>query len=199
MGDLLLHVFRKAANQIVPILPDLLRALVLRLSTALTATFSQSLILPFAYLMHSQVEVVLQLLENMEVDGKRGLDVLMTTWCDLVDTFHGFWSIRVRCVKEVDHLHTRQPTASDTRDPHSTAAFVQLLLSNRPSLNQLVVKGDLIVNPANSKGEGTADVATPARTSCQLTQGFIRANPALRAVRHRDPVEIEEEWVTGLP
>jgi hypothetical protein len=96
VGDLLLHAFRRAAEQILPILADLLRALVIRLSTALTATYSQSLILPFAYLIHTQMDTVLQLLESVNVEGKTGVQIVLERWCEYVETFQGFWNIRIR-------------------------------------------------------------------------------------------------------
>lgn len=97
VGDLLLHVFRRAGTQILPILPQLLQALVVRLSTAVTATFSQSLLLPFAYLIHAQPDTVLELLENVDApDGRKGVQVVLSTWADLADIIQGFWNNRVR-------------------------------------------------------------------------------------------------------
>lgn len=130
VGDLVLHVFRRAGDAILPILPDLLQALLLRLTTAKTSTFTQSLILPFAYLMHNQTDTVLDLLENVNIDGKNGIEILLPAWTENVDSILGFWNIRI-----------------------STVALSKLLLSNRQSLNSLTVKGDLIVNQSNSRGE----------------------------------------------
>lgn len=129
IGDLVLHVFRRAGDAILPVMPDLLQALLLRLTTAQTATFTQSLILPFAYLMHNQTDTVLDLLENVTVDGKSGVEILLRAWTDNVDSILGFWSNRI-----------------------SSVALSKLLLTNRPSLNNLTVKGDLVVNKANSGG-----------------------------------------------
>ena len=99
VGDLLLHVFRRAGAQILPILPQLLQALVVRLSTAITATFSQSLLLPFAYLIHAQADTVVELLESVDApDGRKGIEVVLSTWADLADIIQGFWNNRVRCV-----------------------------------------------------------------------------------------------------
>lgn len=81
--------------------------------------------------MHSQADTVLDLLENVNIDGKSGIEILLPAWTDNVDSILGFWNIRI-----------------------STVALSKLLLSNRPSLNSLTVKGDLIVNQANSGGMG---------------------------------------------
>ena len=96
VGDLLLNVFRKAIEHIVPVLPGLLKALVYRLATAVTATFSQALLLPIAYLMHSHVDVVLELLESIETDGRSGAQIVLGAWSDLAETLQGFWNIRIR-------------------------------------------------------------------------------------------------------
>ena len=41
IGDLIIHLFRKAGETILPVLPQLLRAMVVRMKTAKTATFLQ--------------------------------------------------------------------------------------------------------------------------------------------------------------
>ena len=41
VGDLVIHLIRKAGSQLGPVLPDLLKAFVTRLATAETASFSQ--------------------------------------------------------------------------------------------------------------------------------------------------------------
>lgn len=104
VGDLVLHLIRKAGSSLGPVLPDLLRAFVTRLATAQTSSFAQSLILPFAYLVHQQLDTVLSLLESMTVPGqgslpaRSALEVLLTSWCEHADVFQGFWQIKVRCV-----------------------------------------------------------------------------------------------------
>lgn len=42
VGDLVIHLIRKAGSALGPVLPDLLRAFVNRLATAQTASFSQA-------------------------------------------------------------------------------------------------------------------------------------------------------------
>jgi hypothetical protein len=41
IGDLIIHLFRKAGVTILPVLPQLLQAMVVRMKTAKTATFLQ--------------------------------------------------------------------------------------------------------------------------------------------------------------
>ncbi|CAE7208239.1 unnamed protein product [Rhizoctonia solani] len=108
VGDLIIHLFRRSGEQIGPVLPELLQAMVTRIDSAKTATFLQSLIVPFAFLIHTQRDNVLNLLESTSVGPKRGLDVL---------------------------IHA------------CTLALCQMFLSNRPSLRQIYVKGDIIVKP----------------------------------------------------
>ena len=96
IGDLIIHLLRRASSSIVSVLPGLLQAMVRRMQTAKTATFVQSLVIPFAFLMQSERDTVLSLLEGIEVNGRSGLDILIQTWCENAEVFQGFWPSRVR-------------------------------------------------------------------------------------------------------
>ncbi|KII94307.1 hypothetical protein PLICRDRAFT_50286 [Plicaturopsis crispa FD-325 SS-3] len=124
IGDLIIHLLRRAGEAVLPVLPDLLRAMVGRMTSAKTATFLQSLVIPFAFLIHNQRDTVLSLLESMNVDGRTGLDILIQTWCENAETFQGFWPTRI-----------------------SDLALSQLYAAERPSLQSLMVKGDIIFKP----------------------------------------------------
>ncbi|PIL31196.1 hypothetical protein GSI_05894 [Ganoderma sinense ZZ0214-1] len=124
IGDLIIHLLRRAGEAILPVLPQLLEAMVRRMGSAKTATFLQSLVIPFAFLIHNQRDTVLDLLEGVQADGAPALDVLVRTWCENAETFQGFWPPRI-----------------------STLALCSLFASERPSLQTLVVKGDIIVKP----------------------------------------------------
>jgi hypothetical protein len=43
IGDLIVHLMRKAGEAVLPVLPELLQAMLLRMKTAKTATFIQVL------------------------------------------------------------------------------------------------------------------------------------------------------------
>ncbi|CAD6905080.1 unnamed protein product [Tilletia controversa] len=138
VGDLLIALLRKAGNAVLPALPELLQALVRRVVDAQTASFSQSLILPFAYLMQEQAPVVLDLLESTTVEvtvanstgAERrqisGLEALATKWVEDCETFRGFWAQRI-----------------------STLALARLLESRRPVLDSVLVKGDQLADDSN--------------------------------------------------
>jgi hypothetical protein len=132
IGDLIIHLFRQAGESVLPVLPDLLRAMLVRMQTAGTATFLQSLIVPFAFLVYNHCTAVLELLESTRVseDGRLGLDVLLNAWCENAATFQGFWPTRM-----------------------SALALCTLLRAERPSLQTVIVKGDIIITAAtkNSK------------------------------------------------
>ncbi|CAO1633620.1 unnamed protein product [Parajaminaea phylloscopi] len=101
VGELLIALLRKMPQEVLPVLPDLLAAMLRRLATAKTATFAQSLILPFAFLIKDQCDVVLDLLQSTRVpadaDGaeKSGLEVLATKWVDNAETIQGYWAQRL--------------------------------------------------------------------------------------------------------
>ncbi|KAG1779599.1 armadillo-type protein [Suillus placidus] len=124
IGDLIIHLLRRAGEAVLPVLPELLQAMVLRMLSAKTATFIQSLVVPFAFLAYNQQDTVLYLLESTTTNGRNGLDILIQTWCENAETFQGFWQSRV-----------------------STLALTKLYASGRPSLQSLMVKGDIILKP----------------------------------------------------
>ncbi|KAF7307222.1 ARM repeat-containing protein [Mycena indigotica] len=124
IGDLIIHLLRRAGDSVLPVLPQLLQAMISRMRTAKTATFLQSLVVPFAFLINNQRDTVLDLLESTNIDGRSALDIVIQTWCENAETFQGFWPSRI-----------------------STMALCQLFVSERPSLQGLMVKGDIIVKP----------------------------------------------------
>jgi len=103
--------------------------MVTRMTSAKTASFVQSLVIPFTFLLNSQRDTVLSLLEEMNISGRTGLDVLVQTWCENAETFQGFWPSR-----------------------SSTMALTQLFVSERPSLQGLMVKGDIVIKPETKNG-----------------------------------------------
>ncbi|KAI0756104.1 ARM repeat-containing protein [Daedaleopsis nitida] len=124
IGDLIIHLLRRAGEAVLPVLPRLLEAMVGRMRTAKTATFLQSLTIPFAFLIHNQRDTVLGLLEGQTIDGTPALEILIRTWCENAETFQGFWPPRI-----------------------STLALCSLFASERSSLQGLIVKGDIVVKP----------------------------------------------------
>ena len=98
--------------------------------TAKTATFLQSLIVPFVFLIHNQADTVLSMLESTTVQGRTALDILIQTWCENAETFQGYWPTRI-----------------------STLTLSQLYVSGRHTLQNLLVKGDIIIKPETKNGE----------------------------------------------
>ncbi|TKY91057.1 hypothetical protein EX895_001056 [Sporisorium graminicola] len=129
VGDLVVALLRKAGDRIAHVLPDLLNAMVQRVATAQTATFTQSLIVPVAYLMHDndeQAKQVMDLLESIQVapaaadasaESGNGLVVLCKKWVDNVETFQGFWAQRVSALALAKVLDSRRAflTTTDVR------------------------------------------------------------------------------------
>lgn len=97
VGDLILTLLRRAGPALLPSMPELLNALLNRLPTAKTPTFIQSLIVPFAYLIYTQRDAVLEMLEHARLaDGRSGLQVLLEAWCENGETFIGLKATRLR-------------------------------------------------------------------------------------------------------
>lgn len=146
IGDLIIHLWRRVGQAILPVLPELLQALVGRMPSAKTASFLQvrhllicaanaqfilkSLVIPFAFLIQSERDTVLTLLESTDVNGRNGLEVLIHTWCENAETFQGFWPNRI-----------------------SALGLTSLYVAERPSLQHIMVKGDIVHRPEISNGK----------------------------------------------
>ncbi|KAI0253279.1 ARM repeat-containing protein [Lactifluus subvellereus] len=156
IGDLIIHLFRRAGESVLPVLPDLLQAMLVRMQTAQTATFLQSLIIPFAFLVYNHRDAVLDLLESMRVgeEGRSGLDVLLNTWCENAATFQGFWPTRI-----------------------SALALCTLLRAERPSLQAVAVKGDIIITAATKN-----TIMTRSKTRVEPPQ-FTRVTFPVKALK----------------
>jgi hypothetical protein len=81
IGDLIIQMLRRAGEDVLPVLPELLQIMLSRMRTANTATFLQvrvlapndylfiyvftlqSLVIPFALLVYNQRDTILALLE----------------------------------------------------------------------------------------------------------------------------------------
>ncbi|KAG1592125.1 hypothetical protein G6F48_002850 [Rhizopus delemar] len=124
VGELIVTLIQKAGNNIAPVLPDLLTAVLGRLLNTDSQPFTQSLVMIFAHLIISQQETVFNYLCNIEISGKSGLEILMTTWCDNYDSFSGYYTLKV-----------------------SAIALSKIYLVNDPRLQSIHVKGEIVVNP----------------------------------------------------
>lgn len=63
---------------------------------ALTSQRLQSLIIPVAYLVHTQRDDVLNLLDSLTVGSATGIAVFANAWCENADTFQGAWATKLR-------------------------------------------------------------------------------------------------------
>ncbi|KAG1180299.1 hypothetical protein G6F70_000463 [Rhizopus microsporus] len=124
VGDLIVTLIQKAGNSIAPVLPDVLTAVLGRLMNTDSQPFIQSLVMVFAHLIISQQETVFNYLCNIQISGKSGLEILMTTWCDNYDSFSGYYTLKV-----------------------SAVALSKMFLANDPRLQNIHVKGEIVVNP----------------------------------------------------
>lgn len=145
VGDLVMHLFRKAGSAIAPVLGDLLQAMVNRLATAQTESFIQSMIIPFAYLFGTEhTEQTLDLLQSFSpISTSNGttaaLDLVLQKWCDVADTVTGSWNIRV-----------------------NDLGLCKLFTVPSDAIRRVVVKGDLIITDANRN-----KIMTRSRTRAQ--------------------------------
>ncbi|OCF78060.1 hypothetical protein I204_02066 [Kwoniella mangroviensis CBS 8886] len=136
VGELIMHLFRKAGSVMAPVLPDLLRAVVGRLVTAQLPSFIQTLVLPFAYLFGTEYTTsTIDLLSSFSVPlpgggEESGLEIVLAAWCEHSDTITGSWNIRVSDLG-LSKLFAMSSSAQDQR------------------LNGMVVRGDLVIDEKN--------------------------------------------------
>lgn len=95
VGGLAAEVVEKAGSErLGPFLMQLLRAVAVRLGTATSAQFIQSLILVFARLSLTSAGEVVEFLCQVQVDGDSGLQVVMSKWLENSVNFAGYDEIR---------------------------------------------------------------------------------------------------------
>ncbi|CAG8581226.1 3908_t:CDS:10 [Cetraspora pellucida] len=126
-GDLVVKLIEKAGNRLLPVLPELLRAVAVKLESARTATFIQSLLMIFAHLTLSQKSTVINFMDESDINGRNGLDILLNTWLENHDSFQGHYNIKI-----------------------SAIALSELFLSCDPRIQNIKVKGDLIIMPSST-------------------------------------------------
>ncbi|KZO96466.1 ARM repeat-containing protein [Calocera viscosa TUFC12733] len=159
IGDLVVHLLRRAGDALSPVLPDLLISLLNRLPTVKTAPFTQSLVIPFAYILQSHRDFVLDLLEKTPVrmpDGsvQSGLEVLLHSWTENSEVFQGHWANRI-----------------------SDLGLCQLFLSGRASVLSLACQGTLIIKP------GQANVIITRSKSKQMPIEYTSIPFPVKAVK----------------
>ncbi|CAG8527205.1 7772_t:CDS:10, partial [Cetraspora pellucida] len=126
-GDLVVKLIEKAGNRLLPVLPELLRAVAMKLESARTATFIQSLLMIFAHLTLNQKSTVINFMDESDINGRNGLDILLNTWLENHDSFQGHYNIKI-----------------------SAIALSELFLSCDSRIQNIKVKGDLIIMPSSN-------------------------------------------------
>ncbi|KAF9198116.1 hypothetical protein BGZ49_001176 [Haplosporangium sp. Z 27] len=127
VGDLISKLIKKGGDLVSPILPDLLNAVTLRLAEAKLASFIQPLVMVFAQLCLNQHEVVINFLSGLNVNGRNGLDIVMSAWLANHTDFTGLYNQKV-----------------------SAVALTKIFMSGDSRVASVQVNGDLIV-PKSSR------------------------------------------------
>ncbi|KAF2800928.1 ARM repeat-containing protein [Melanomma pulvis-pyrius CBS 109.77] len=139
VGALAAEVVEKAGHErLGPHLPELLRAVAVRLGSAEHAAFIQSLTLVFARLSLNHAGEVVDFLATQDIAGVNGLQIVMAKWLENSINFAGYDEIRQNVI-----------------------ALSKLYDLKDPRLAQIFVKGDLII----SQGNGQIMTRSRARNS----------------------------------
>ncbi|KAG0261216.1 hypothetical protein BG011_001257 [Mortierella polycephala] len=127
VGDLVSKLIKKGGDLVTPIIPDLLNAVTQRLAQAKLPTFIQPLVMVFAQLCLNQHEVVINFLAGLTINGRNGLDIVLSAWLANHADFQGLYNQKV-----------------------STVALTKIFMSADPRVYAVQVNGDLIV-PQSSR------------------------------------------------
>ncbi|KAG0068374.1 hypothetical protein BGZ89_004825 [Linnemannia elongata] len=122
VGDLVSKLITKGDNLVTPILPDLLRAVTIRLADAKLPSFIQPLVMVFAHLCLNQHETVINFLDTVDVRGQNGLQIVLTAWLLNHADFQGLYHQKV-----------------------SAVALTKVFTSGDPRVAVIQVKGDMIL------------------------------------------------------
>lgn len=121
--SLSLFLSLQGAHYLTPILPDLLRAVIVRLTLATTPTLIQSLVLIFSHLIVHDADAVVNLLSHMDINSQPALVILMSAWCENHDVFHGYYAQKL-----------------------SAVALCKMFVRADAMVNKVEVRGDLVVD-----------------------------------------------------
>jgi hypothetical protein len=139
VGGLAAELVEKAGSErLGPYLPQLLRAVALRLATAEKAPFIQSLILVFARLSLISAREVVDFLSQVDMNGQSGLNVVLSKWLENSINFAGYDEIRQNVI-----------------------ALSKLYELEDPRLSQVQVKGDLVVQDTGRIKTRSQSAANP--------------------------------------
>jgi hypothetical protein len=99
VGVLAAEIVEKAGSErLGPYLPQLLRAVAVRLGSAEQAQFIQSLTLVFARLSLNNAAEVVEFLAGIDINGENGLQVVLSKWLENSINFAGYDEIRQKYV-----------------------------------------------------------------------------------------------------
>ncbi|KAL3420014.1 importin-beta domain-containing protein [Phlyctema vagabunda] len=107
VGGLAAELVEKAGQErLGPYLEQLLRAVAIRLATAEAAPFIQSLILVFARLSLVGAQDVVEFLNQTQINGQVGLQVVLGKWLEHSVNFAGYDQIRQKYTTRSLHIST---------------------------------------------------------------------------------------------
>ncbi|KAI9646823.1 hypothetical protein NHQ30_004822 [Ciborinia camelliae] len=127
VGGLAAELVEKAGSErLGPYLEQLLKAVATRLTTAEASPFIQSLILVFARLSLVGAHDVVEFLNQIQINGQSGLQVVLSKWLEHSVNFAGYDEIR-----------------------QNVLALSKIFSLNDQRVAQTLVKGDLIIPTSN--------------------------------------------------
>ncbi|KAI3660052.1 hypothetical protein MP638_005330 [Amoeboaphelidium occidentale] len=123
IGDVVWKMVRVGGDSMNPILPSLVTAVIRRMEQSKTSSVIQSLVIAVAQLILKDSVATLNVLKAVNIEGKSGLDILLDSWSDNFEYFHGHFAMKL-----------------------NVSALTQMLLLNDDAINNKMVKDKEIID-----------------------------------------------------
>jgi len=165
VGSLITALITKTGSFLGPFLPEILKAVVIRLQHAKQMGFIQALVLVFARLVHTHTKEVLQFLSELTLaavgeqnngNSINALDFVIQTWAKNQSEFHGEYHLKV-----------------------SLTALVKLYQMNDNRINNIVVEGERLSDAfdgivTRSKAKQLSERTTQVAFKVKIIQILVR-------------------------
>jgi len=173
-GPLVTSLVTLVADQLGPALPELLRAVVMRLTNSRLPVLTQSLVLVFARLANTHMQAVFDFLSSVVVNSQDGLSFVLGYWTKYHLEFNGDLGLKV-----------------------SLDGLAKVFHSADPRLDAIYVPGDLVVdvNSARASRSKKKDVDkwTTVPLRLKILQIILKDHQLLELKPHKTSTDEEDD------
>ena len=96
VGELISELFKKLGPNLGNSFIEIIKAILMKLDTSKSVPLCQQLVIVFAQLIHTNLNDFLNLLTNIQINGKKGLQILFSKWSEIQTSFCSQYHNKVR-------------------------------------------------------------------------------------------------------